>query len=260
MRNSVIDALDQAIYACQQIAKGGSGISFKVALNLLSAVMGLITSSSSASAAGAAASLTSAYISLKESDDVKITDSEGEKEVSTANDVLSHFESVLSKINEKMKNAEDSVSRQLENEWNDIHDNKQSNYIIELTPIDNICQEVIVNRHDVDNITNVYLPNISSILDKAALKAGDLSMSTVVYRAGDAGKYYRGPNGWYENMQQLIRSLLRNLAWQTSEAAYNLHAAADLYDDTDADASNRLKRTTENINNGSGVDFWRRPN
>ena len=84
-------------------------------------------------------------------------------------------------------------------------------------------------------------------------------MSKVAYRAGAAGKFHHGPSGSFENLRETIQSLLRNLAWQTSEAAANLHAAAGLIEGTDANAQAELNKTTTDINSGSGVDPWRKP-
>ena len=267
IREAVEKAVDEATSVCKQIAAGGTGITFKVALDLLAAVGGLVTASSGVGAAGAAASLTSAYITLKESDDVQVkveesngkSTGEGVKTVSTAEEALSHFDHVLTAINTKMKNAEDSINNQLKAEWDNVHDKTQQNYVIKLKPIDNVAQEVIINRAEVDKITNVLLPNVTSILNDSCSKIGEVSMSKVAYRAGAAGKFHHGPSGSFENLRETIQSLLRNLAWQTSEAAANLHAAAGLIEGTDANAQAELNKTTTDISSGSGVDPWRKP-
>ena len=241
---SLVEACTDAVTACDKLSKGEDGSELfpkktgKI-LNLLTSLVGLGTAKGFTDALAGATGVGTAF-----ADEKSVTVDYQHQECKTADDILSIFDIVVSDIDAKFRNAEQAVADQMQKACSIA---QGDNYVLTLDPAESVTQNTEVNHAKITKVADC-LDNIKKNIDNAALGVSQQSMSSAVRRDSPAGNYYYGASGAFENLREIIHSLLTHLSWQVGEASINVRAAADLFEGTDADAQARLDQSAREVN------------
>lgn len=241
---SLAEACLGAAFACDKLSEGKDSSTLfpdkagKI-LSLLSSIIGLGKAKTAADALAGAAGAAGVAV-----DDETVSVDYRNTECNTADDVLTTFNQVVSDIDSKFRNAEQALADQLQKACDMA---QGDDYVLTLDPAETATRNTEVNYAKIRKVAEC-LDNIKQHIDAAALGVSQQSMSSAVRRDGPAGNYYYGAAGAFENLREIIHSLLTHLSWQVGEASINVRAAADLFEGTDADAQARLDQSAREVN------------
>lgn len=115
--------------------------------------------------------------------------------------------------------------------------------------------EVIYKPELVEEITGIYMPEAARALDVA----GDgctASMTVVAYRRENVGLAYYGPGDSFYKLNNLMRELLFDLAWDVRTGAERLSVVVADILNHDQGLKERYESVSRAIEQGSGIDPW----
>ena len=272
LRKKVVEVVEKATGAFEEIAEEEDGVSFDMLLNIL--IWGCMAATIPGGGAAATARLAGgASVPLAVLKDVRSL--KGSKTAKKATFEADNFEGMMKElkrafeeIGEDFRNAEKAVDENLRSNMNLVLGDKANHgytdtfFHLTPAPIQDAAgatrmDENAVNQMTVgDGATGGYMSQIAAELEKAAKALTGISMVDLVRRKHNIGMGPTGPGGAFAELRQVLYELLQDLRWKVDEGNVNLRAAMRDFQESDASSQKALDAVASNIAQGSGMDPW----
>ncbi|UJP40787.1 hypothetical protein [Cellulomonas palmilytica] len=115
---------------------------------------------------------------------------------------------------------------------------------------------LVLERALLEEVYAVYMPSIADELDTLGRDLLLTSSLSAVERDASIGLGRFGPGRDFEDLNDVLHDLLKDLAWEVRNGATNLRLAIEAIDSQDAEIADRLRRIAERITAGSPYTPW----
>ncbi len=272
LRKKVVEAVEKATDAFEEIAEGEDGVGFEILLNIL--IWGCMAATVPGSGAPMAARIAGGALVpltvLKDVSALKHDKTAGKAtfEADNFEEMMKEFKRAFEEIGDDFKTAEEAVDENLRHNMKLVledrarHGYTDTFFHLTPAPIQDAAgatrmDENAVNQMTVgDGATGGYMSQIAAELEKAAKALTGISMVDLVRRKHNIGMGPTGPGGAFAELRQVLYELLQDLRWKVDEGNVNLRAAMRDFQESDASSQKALDAVASNIAQGSGVDPW----
>lgn len=268
LRKKVVEAVEKATDAFEEIAEGEDGVGFEILLNILiwGCMAATVPGSGAPMAARIAGGASVPLTVLKDVSALKHDKTAGKAtfEADNFEEMMKEFKRAFEEIGDDFKTAEEAVDENLRHNMKLVledrarHGYTDTFFHLTPAPIQDAAgatrmDENAVNQMTVgDGATGGYMSQIAAELEKAAKALTGISMVDLVRRKHNIGMGPTGPGGAFAELRQVLYELLQDLRWKVDEGNVNLRAAMRDFQESDASSQKALDAVASNIAQGAG--------
>ena len=163
--------------------------------------------------------------------------------------------SELARLSTRIRDEETAVEDNLRANLANINRDRSS-YDLTQPAVYDSADVMVLERSLLEEIYAVYMPSIADELDTLAKDVLLTSSLSTVERDGSIGLGRFGPGTTYEELNDVLHDLIKDLAWEVRNGATNLRLAIEAIDSQDTQIAERLRDIASRVGAGSPYTPW----
>ncbi len=173
----------------------------------------------------------------------------------SCDEAISALRTELGKLSTRIRDEEQALVDNLRDNLANINRDRSS-YDLTQPAVYDSSDVMVLERSLLEEIYAVYMPSIADELDTLAKDVLLTSSLSAVERHPSIGLGRVGPGRTYEELNDLLHDLIKDLAWEVRNGATNLRLAIEAIDSQDAEVAERLRDIASRVGTGSPYTPW----